>query len=113
MIVLASSVGAQIQTDNHPSFKLDPVAKAALFEKAKALKVGDHYAQVIGQLGKPTSDDRLVSKQGNKLVCRALTYYAVRWEIRTVNELHDEYVEICLDENDRVKLVQFKPASTK
>jgi hypothetical protein len=107
ILAIAVAVG-QTALGASPAFELDAASKQRLFEGAATIKEGDAYSTVVAKLGKPTHDDRLMSKQGNRFVCRSLTYYAVRWTASGVNEIHDEYVDVCLDEKDSVKSVTVK-----
>jgi len=84
---------------------MDAQAKRALMDKAATLKHGDSYQTVVKLLGAPKSDTGLVRKEDNRVIGRSLKYYAVIWELGSVNELHDQYVDVFLDETDRVKSV--------
>jgi hypothetical protein len=93
------------RADQHPFFQLDASAKRKLVEKALTLKVGDSFETVTNTLGAPTFDQKLVRKERNEVIGRSLKYYAVVWERGLVNELHDELVDVMLDETDRVRSV--------
>jgi|SRR5579862_3922313 len=94
-----------VRADQHPSFQLDAAAKRKLVERTLALKVGDSYDSVTNALGVPTIDQTLMKKETNRIVGRSLTYYAVIWERGSVNELNDEFVDVSLDERNRVSSV--------
>lgn len=96
------------RADQHPSFQLDASAKRKLVEKATALKVGDSFQTVTNALGVATFDQRLARKESSRTVGRSLKYYVVIWERGLVNELHDELVDITLDERDRVRSVRIR-----
>jgi len=99
---------AQTKASTRPSFRMDMSSKHKLVEKAGALIRGDSFQTVIGALGKPTFDLPLVRKEDGRKIGRSLKYYAVVWETGLVNELHDELVDVALDENDRVRSVLIK-----
>jgi hypothetical protein len=94
--------------DQPPSFQLDASAKRKLVEKAMALKVGDSFQTATNVLGKATYDQTLSTKQSGRFIARCLSYYAVIWERGLVNELHDELVEVTLDQKDRVRAVRVR-----
>ena len=105
MLLLAVVARAEQQ---HPSLQLDASAKRKLVEKATALKVGDSFETVTNALGTPTFDQKLARRKSSRVVGRSLKYYAVIWERGLVNELHDELVDITLDERDRVRSVRIR-----
>jgi hypothetical protein len=78
--------------------------------KAATLKPGDSLQTVVNLLGSPRSDKRLMRKESNLVIGRSLKYYAVIWQSGLANELHDEYVEVFLDETDHLKSVTFRVA---
>ena len=94
------------RAEQHPSFQLDASAKRKLVERATALKVGDSFQTVTNTLGAPTFDQKLARKESSRVIGRSLKYYAVIWERGLVNELHDELVDVTLDEHDRVRSVR-------
>lgn len=96
------------RAEQHPSFQLDAAAKRKLVEKAAALKVGDSFQMVTNALGKPTHDQTGRTKETGRFISRSLSYYAVMWERGLVNELHDELVDVTLDEKDRVRAVRIR-----
>ncbi len=100
-----ASAGAASQL---PWFQLDAHAKRVLVEKAVAIKPGDSRDSVIAKLGKPTRDERVAPKQSSRVTGRHLSYYAVIQEQDLVNELMDEYVEVVLDERNRVRSVHIR-----
>ena len=104
LVVLATVAHAEQQ----PSFQLDTSAKRKLVEKALALKVGDSFQTVTNALGKATSDQTGTTKESGRFISRSLKYYAVIWERGLVNELHDELVDVTLDEKDRVRSVRIR-----
>ena len=112
ILLIAATVGvnaeAQTALSKHPSFQLDAQAKRALVEKATTLKPGDSYESVTNKLGAPTHDKQLARKESSRVIGRSLTYYAVIWEAGLVNELHDELVDVFLDERDRVLSVRIR-----
>ena len=81
-----------------------------MVEKAITLKVGDSFQTVTNTLGVPTKDQRLARKEDSRAIGRSLKYYAVIWERGLVNELHDELVDVTLDERDRVRSVRIRVA---
>lgn len=91
-----------------PWFQLDAHAKRALTEKAATVKAGDSYESVIRKLGKPTHDEKLARKESDRVIGRALRYDAVIQEQDLVNDLMDEFVEVFLDERNRVRSVQIR-----
>ena len=52
-------------------------------------------------------------KESNQIIGRSLKYYAVIWESGLVNEIHDELVDITLDENKRVRGIDVNVRVTK
>jgi hypothetical protein len=96
------------RAEQHPSFELDASAKRKLVERAATLKVGDSFQTVTNALGVPTVDQRLARKESSRVIGRSLKYYAVIWERGLVNELHDELVDVMLDEKNRVRSVRIK-----
>jgi hypothetical protein len=107
LFVLLLAVAARAE-QQHPSFQLDASAKRKLVEKAAALKVGDSFQTVTNALGAPTFDQTLARKESSRTIGRSLKYYAVIWERGLVNELHDELVDVTLDERDRVRSVRIR-----
>jgi hypothetical protein len=113
-LLIAATVGAsaegQTTSPKHPSFQLDVQAKRVLVEKATAIKPGDSYQSVTNRLGAPTFDQRLATKHNNpmRVIGRSLKYYLVIWEAGLVSEGHDEFVDVFLDEHDRVRSVHFR-----
>ncbi len=103
--LVAASASAAPQP---PWFQLDAHAKRVLVEKAVAIKPGDSRESVIAKLGKPTRDQSVAPKQGTRVTRRYLSYYAVIQERDLVNELMDEYVEVVLDERNRVRSVHIR-----
>ena len=91
-----------------PAFQLDAAAKRKLVEKAMALNVGDSFQTVTNALGKPTHDQTGRTKETGRFISRSLKYYAVNWERGLVNELHDELVDVTLDEKDHVLSVRIR-----
>ena len=114
ILLIAATVGAsaegQTTSPKHPSFQLDAQAKRLLVEKATAIKLGDSYQSVTNHLGAPTFDQRLATKQNNpmRVIGHSLKYYAVIWETGLVSEGYDEFVDVFLDERDRVRSVQIR-----
>jgi len=104
LVVLATVA----QAGQQPAFQLDAAAKRKLVEKAMALKVGDSFQTVTNALGKATHDQRGTTKESGRFISRSLKYYAVIWERGLVNELHDELVDVTLDEKDRVRSVRIR-----
>jgi hypothetical protein len=102
------SIEAQTPAPKNPFFQLDARAKRALVEKASTLKPGDSYQSVTDRLGAPTHDQKIARKEGSRVVGRSLSYYAVIWQSGLVNELHDELVEVYLDERDLVRSVHIR-----
>lgn len=105
LILLLAIAG---RTEQHPSFQLEASAKRKLVEQAMALKIGDSFQTVTNALGTPTFDQKLARKESSRTIGRSLKYYAVIWERGLVNELHDELVDITLDERDRVRSVRIR-----
>ena len=99
---------SQPATPQRPYFKLTPSAKRLLVEKALTLKQGDPYQSATNALGKPTFDQSLNRKEDGRNIGRSLSYCAVIWESGLVNELEDELISVCLDENGRVSAVLIK-----
>jgi len=112
LIAATFSVSAEAQTasPNHPAFQLDAHAKRALVENALTLKPSDSYESVTNKLGMPTYDQHLATKQNNprRVIGRSLKYYAVIWKTGLVSEGADQYVDVFLDENDRVRSVSIR-----
>src|SRR5713226_1381721 len=110
LIVAAASAGAEPQTalPKQPFFQLPVQAKQTLMEKAETLRSGDSYQTVVSRLGAPTYDQVLMRKENSRIIGRSLRYYAVIWESGLVNEIHDELVDVILDEKDRVRSVHIK-----
>lgn len=112
VLLLAASVNisaeAQTPAPKHPFFQLDAQAKRALVKKASTLKPGDSYQSVTDRLGAPTHDQKMMRKESSRVVGRSLSYYAVIWQSGLVNELHDELVEVYLDEHDLVRSVHIR-----
>ena len=104
LVVLATVAHA----DQQPSFQLDASAKRKLVEKAIALNLGDSFQTVTNALGKPTYDHTGRTKESGRFVSRTLSYYAVIWERGLVNELHDELVDVTLDEKDRIRSIRIR-----
>jgi hypothetical protein len=104
LVMLATVAHAERQ----PSFQLDAPAKRKLVEKAMALRIGDSFQTVTNALSKPTYDQTDRTKERGRHISRSLKYYAVIWELGLVNELHDELVEVALDEKDRVRSVRIR-----
>ena len=102
---LSASAASESASSNHPSFQLDAQSKRTLVEKAATLKPGDSYQTVVNLLGTTKFDRRLMRKENNRVIGRSLKYYAVIWQSGSVNELHDEYVDVLLDDMDHVKSV--------
>ena len=102
------NAGSEPPSPKHPAFQLDPKAKRFLVEKAVALRPGDSFQSVTNKLGAPTYDQALARKEDSHVVGRSLKYYAVRWEAGLVNELHDELVDVFLDERGRVRSVSIR-----
>jgi hypothetical protein len=50
----------------------------------------------------------MMRKESSRVVGRSLSYYAVIWQSGLVNELHDELVEVYLDEHDLVRSVHIR-----
>jgi hypothetical protein len=107
---LSGDAASQTSSSHHPYFQLDAPSQRALVAKAATLKPGDSYQTVVNLLGLPKSDQRLMRKESNRIIGRSLKYYAVIWESGLVNELHDEYVDVLLDETDHLKSVTVRVA---
>ncbi len=108
VVTVSASAAPQPPVPTHPSFQLDAQAKRLLVSKATSIKPGDSYQSVIKKLGKPTHDEKLAQKESDRIVGRNLSYYAVIWKDGLVNELHDELVDVFLDEHDLVKSVHIR-----
>jgi hypothetical protein len=104
LVAAGLCAGAESPSAQHPSFELDAKAKRTLVERAVVLKLGDSYQSVTNKLGIPTYDQELARKDG-RVIGRSLKYYLVRWETGLVNELHDELVDVFVDEQGRVRSV--------
>jgi hypothetical protein len=63
---------------------------------------------VTNSLGAPTYDQQLTRKETNRVVGRTLKYYAVIWEAGSVNEKHDELVEVSLDQRNQIQSVHIR-----
>ena len=105
---MSVAVEPQTGSPKRPSFQLETQAKRALVEKAASLKAGDSYQTVTNKLGIPTHDQRFARKESSRVIGRSLKYYAVVWESGLVNEIHDEFVDVSLDERDRVRSVRIR-----
>jgi len=94
---------------HRPFFTLNPTDREKLLEKAKTLQVGDSADRVLQVLGKPTLDQISASKTIPPAPSsRSLTYCITIYEKDLVNELHDEYVNVDLGSQDRVREVYRK-----
>src|SRR5258707_758548 len=112
VLFLASIVGmwaeAQTTSPKRPFFQLDAQAKRPLVEKATTLKPGDSFQSITNKLGTPTHDQQLARKETGSIIGRSLSYYAVIWKAGLVNKLHDELVDVWLDDRDRVRSVHIR-----
>ena len=95
-------------SEPHPAFALSPTAKRKLVQDASKLRVGDSYEAVIAALGKPTYDRAMMRKENATVVGRSLLYYAVRWDARLSNALHDQLVSVWLDTHNIVRDVSIR-----
>lgn len=66
----------------------------------KNLSKGDSYDKIIRRLGKPYSDEYVRGKRfDSPILSRYLFYYIKQYKENLVNERHDRYVIIVLDNN--------------
>jgi hypothetical protein len=104
-IALASGANGQ---SSEPYFRLEAAATRQLVEAALSIKVGDSRQAVLEKLRTPTSDDVLMRKERPETIGRSMKYYVLRWTRGGVNEFLDQYVDVFLDPQDRVKTISIR-----
>jgi hypothetical protein len=104
---IAVTSGANGQS-SEPCFRLEAAATRQLVEAALSIKVGDSRHAVLEKLRTPTSDDVLMRKERPEIIGRSMKYYVLRWTCGGVNELLDQYVDVFLDPQNRVKKISVR-----
>jgi hypothetical protein len=90
-----------------PEYAMDETRRD-LIERALTLKKGERRSEVIAKLGKPTSERGLGRVESNSSA-RAIRYDVVTW-IKTQPSDRDQYIEVLLDNDDRLSIVVIRVA---
>lgn len=93
---------------SRPERYRDIGATRSLVEKAVTIRSGDTRKAVIEILGQPDNDSVLMRKENDEVIGHSLRYDIVRWKRGSVNELHDQYIDVFLDKNNLVKSLSIR-----
>lgn len=86
-----------------------------LLERSRSLERGDSYDKIVKVLGPPTYERNMADKGParadgrNFKAGKNLKYYFKKFRKNLVNELHDSYLEVLLDDNDKLISVVYVP----
>lgn len=108
LVLLMLTSATALSGEDKPYFSMSNIEKRKLLENVNNIKTGDTYESVISILGKPTYNQIAMRKENTEKIGRHLSYYAVKWEKDLVNEIHDQFVLISLDNTDRVENIYTK-----
>lgn len=81
-------------------------AETKLLRKVRSLKTGTSVEEVKAIVGEPTEDQMLIGKKG-EFRARELRYY-IRKLDTGVNEIHDRYVNLYFDKNNKLMSIGYK-----
>ena len=94
----------------HFYLRLSEEDRRSFLNKIESIKIGANRKSVVALLGKPWSDQPIVTKKTGKFIYRAVKYYLAKKDKDLVNEHWDEWVVLDFNSNDQLVRVNTRIA---
>ena len=86
-------------SSSRPSWQLGKNQRDQLLKAVQRIRLGDSRSEVLKLLGPPTNDYRASTDRWPSKRFHCLVWYISIWNKTPVNELHDELIQVYLDDD--------------